>query len=542
MAKSDNHNFLIQGSILGIASILVRIIGVLYRAPLTGIIGDLGNGYYSSAYNIYAMILLISSFSIPLAVSRIISARLAKQEYRNANRIFKGALIYAVIVGGVAAAFAYVFAPYIIPDEMSRGVTALRVLSPTIFLSAILGVFRGYFQGRNTMVPTSISQIFEQIINAVGSVGAAFLLTRTVITAGAEAVAQRGAAGGAVGTGLGVAAGLVYMLYCYNRHRKREMTYIQNDKTETIESYRSILKIIFTTVTPVIFSSFIFNVNSTVDQYLYAMIMGWKGFGEELITTWYGIYSVKYTVMVGVPVAVAAAISTAVIPSITVVYEQKRMQDTYQKIDMTMKFSMLIAIPAAVGMSVLSKPILSLLFSGELALASRLLTIGGITIVFTSLSTVTNAILQGLGQLKAPVHNAVLSLLLHCIALIAMLYFTSWNLYSMIAATLVFGVAMCWLNQRALYRFIGHRMKIKETMVLPAIASAFMGVAAYFSYALWHKVVASNVICLAIAIVIAVVVYGIFLLLSGAITKEELTVFPMGNHLCRVAQKLRLLK
>ena len=147
------------------ASILCRVIGLLYRSPLREIIGDEGNGYYSVAYNIYTIILLIASFSIPLAVSKAISARLAKGEYRNAQRIFYGALIYAVVVGLVGFAVCFFGAPYLVTPG---AVPALRVLAPTIFFSGILGVLRGYFQGHSTMVPTSISQIIEQILYCVG--------------------------------------------------------------------------------------------------------------------------------------------------------------------------------------------------------------------------------------------------------------------------------------------------------------------------------------------------------------------------------------
>ena len=164
-----------QGMILAAASIVCRVIGLLYRSPLFGIIGDEGMGYYSYAYNIYNIILLIASFSIPLAVSKSISARLAKREYINAQRIFYGALVYAVVVGGIASLIAYFGAPTFVGHQKGAAL-ALQVISPTIFFSGILGVLRGYFQGHNTMVPTSISQIIEQILNAIFSILMAYVL------------------------------------------------------------------------------------------------------------------------------------------------------------------------------------------------------------------------------------------------------------------------------------------------------------------------------------------------------------------------------
>lgn len=546
MSKRENRdNFLIQGTILGVASIAVRLIGVLYRVPLTGIIGDMGNGYYSSAYNIYAMILLISSYSIPLAVSRILSERLARKEYKNAHRIMIGAMIYAIIVGSIGAMAAYLFAPYIIPANMSRGALALKVLAPTIFFSAILGVFRGYFQGHNTMVPTSVSQIYEQIINAIGSVAAAYIFTKAV-AGDSLLVAELGAAGGAVGTGLGVITAMLYLIFCYCRHRGNiHDQYNLEDKTDKIESYGSIIKLIFLTVTPVIFSSFIFNVNSTVDQYLYSFIMGLKGFGEEAIAGWYGVYGTKYLVIIGVPVALAAAISTAVVPSIVLTLGEQDKRKIYEKIDLTILYTMLISIPSAVGMGVLAKPILYVLFGAEIDLAAELLNWGSITIIFTALSTVTNSVLQGIGRLHEPVKNAAISLVVHCIFVVVILFSTEWNLHVLVMGTLVFGVVMCYLNERSLVRAIQYHQNIKYTMILPLVASLIMGVFTYFSYRLLAIILPVNrigcIIGIAFSVMVSIVVYAIALVRLHVLNEVILAEIPMGIGIIKVFKKCNFL-
>ena len=173
-------NFVVQGSILAAAGILVRIIGMLYRMPLNDIIGKQGNGYYTSAYNVYNILLILSSYSMPVAVSKMISSRLARGEYANCRRILRVGLIYATVAGGAAAAILWFGADLfaeLIKTPMSR--YALKTLAPTIWIMAYLGVLRGYFQGMGTMVPTAFSQIIEQIVNAVVSVAAAGLLFQT---------------------------------------------------------------------------------------------------------------------------------------------------------------------------------------------------------------------------------------------------------------------------------------------------------------------------------------------------------------------------
>ena len=243
MAQNNKSgNFVRQAGILAMAGIIVRIIGILYRSPLTGIIGDEGNGYYSSAYNIYTIILLISSYSIPSAISKVIAQRLALREYRNAHRIFHCAILYVLIVGGIASLFTF-FGAGLLVEENCKAV--LRVFAPTIFLSGLLGVLRGYFQAHRTMVQTSVSQILEQILNAVVSLLAAHLLVQMVSLQSETTQAIYGAIGSALGTGSGVLIALLFMWGIYGLNRKMILGRVQRDKKKNVLSYRQIFGIIF---------------------------------------------------------------------------------------------------------------------------------------------------------------------------------------------------------------------------------------------------------------------------------------------------------
>lgn len=273
MSKSSKNSFLMQGMILAAASIVCRVIGLLYRSPLFGIIGEEGMGYYSYAYNIYNIILLIASFSIPLAVSKSISARLAKREYINAQRIFYGALVYAIVVGGIASLIAYFGAPTFVGHQKGAAL-ALQVISPTIFFSGILGVLRGYFQGHNTMVPTSISQIIEQILNAIFSILMAYVLILPYLPSNkiTYEIARHGAAGSAIGTGVGVLTGLIFCFIIYRAYQPKVKIQMKHDRTKYIESYGNILKILLLTITPVIFSTAIYNCSATIDQTIFSNV------------------------------------------------------------------------------------------------------------------------------------------------------------------------------------------------------------------------------------------------------------------------------
>ena len=162
------ENFVIQGTILAAAGIIVRLIGILYRVPMTNIIGDEGMGYYSTAFNVYNIMLILSSYSLPLAVSKMVAARLAKGHYRNMNRVLRAALVYATVVGGLACFITWNFSGFFATTLFNTPfcVYALRTLAPTIWIMAYLGVLRGKFQGHGTMIPTAISQILEQVVTA----------------------------------------------------------------------------------------------------------------------------------------------------------------------------------------------------------------------------------------------------------------------------------------------------------------------------------------------------------------------------------------
>ena len=185
-------DFVVQGSILAMAGILVRIIGMLYRMPLNDIIGKQGNGYYTSAYNVYNILLILSSYSMPVAISKMISSRLARGEYENCRRILRAGLLYATIAGGIAGCALW-FGADLFAGLMKTPFSsyALKTLAPTIWIMAYLGVLRGYFQGTGTMVPTAVSQILEQIVNAVVSVVAAGLLFQTGAAMNAAIIPMR---------------------------------------------------------------------------------------------------------------------------------------------------------------------------------------------------------------------------------------------------------------------------------------------------------------------------------------------------------------
>lgn len=532
-------NFAFQAAVLAGAGIISRIIGVLYRSPLFQIIGDTGNGYYGTAYNIYAMILMISTYSIPTAVSKIISGKLALGEYRNARRIFYCSFIYVIIAGGIAAVLTYAFAPQLVHAQPNAAL-CLRILAPAIFLSGFLAIFRGYLQAYNTMVPTSISQILEQLMHAVVSITAAYILTRPFVFGTAEH-AKYGAAGSAMGIGAGVLAGTLFMMMAYAGRRKQINAAIIQDKTAVTDTYAKIFQHIFAIMTPIIIAAVAYNVTPVIDANVFYNILQGKGMSELDSVDLYGMYSGQYVVLINLPVAIASAVGVTLIPNISGAYVKGDMKAANHVLNESMSLTMMVTIPCAVGMGVLAGPILQMLFPGADPMVEKALLVGCVSVVFYSISTLTNSVLQGIGKVMEPVKNAILALLIHLVILILVLKFTHFNLYALVVGAVAYSFMMCVLNAFSVKKYLSAKIDGKRVYFAPVVASLLMGAVAWGSYRAIYMIVHSNVISLVLSIVLSMLFYGIAMIKIGGYSKEELSKLPKGTLIVRFAEKLHLM-
>lgn len=546
--KKAGSNFIIQGSILAIAGIIVRLIGMLYRIPLANYIGDEGNGYYSAAYNIYSIMLILSSYSLPVAVSKMVSARLARGQYRNARKILRAALFYATIVGGVGFCALWFgsgfFAEHVI--KMPYSAYALKVLAPTVWIMAYLGVLRGFFQGHSTMVPTAVSQIFEQIVNAVISLLAAKSLfdlgvKSNLVYGSTEYSYAFGAAGGALGTGAGALTALILFVGLYLMYRPKMKRRIRKEQGTSAEGYGMITSTLFLTVVPIIVSSSLYNSSTVIDNVLFGQIMTGLGEAKQIASQW-GIYSGKYHLLFNIPVAVANSLSSSLIPALSRAVAEKDRKQTLNRIASAIRFSMIIAIPSAVGLAVLAAPISNLLFPGrDNTDLIKMTCYGSSAVVVYSLSTVTNAVLQGINRMKTPIRNAGISLVLHTVILFVMLRYLHMGIYGVLYANILFALFICILNARAIARFKRYRQEVKKTFLIPMVASAVMGAAAFGVYRAAYSIF-GNLISTGISVLVAVAVYFVLLILLKGVDAQELRSMPGGTRLAGLARKLHLMR
>lgn len=547
--KKSESNFLVQGSILAIASVISRIIGFLYRIPLTNIIGDSGNGYYSTAQEVYSILLLISSYSLPLAVSKLVSARMARGQRKNAYRIFKGALLFAAVSGTIAALIIYFGADMItVVLNKPLSIFALKVLAPALLVVAILGVIRGFFQGMGTMMPSAVSQLIEQVVNAIVSIWAAYMLYQYGVKIGAvlgnpSTYAEAyGAAGGTIGTGVGAVAALLFVLFVLLAFYPVMKRMMGKDRSRKNESYRTVFFVLFMTIVPVLLSTTIYNISTILDMGIFNQIAELQGYEEKTYNAMWGIYSGKYKTLVNVPIALSSSMAASSVPTLSTAFAARDIPQVKSKVAQTIRFTMVISIPCAVGMGVLASPIMQLLFHDSRELPARIMQIGAVAIVFYSLSTLSNGILQGIDRMKAPVKNAAITLVLHLGVLVALMYGFDLNIYAVVWANTFFSFLMCILNARSIRKYLRYRQEVGKTFLIPTIASLIMGGAVYGIYQLLMMLTDRNAVATIVSIVAGVIVYFVLLLLMRGLNEEELRAFPKGHLIVRIAKKLHILR
>ena len=547
--SSSKTNFLAQGTILVIASFVAKAIGMIYRIPLTHILGDDGNGYYSTANEIYTIILMISSFSLPLAVSRLVAEREYAGEVKNSYKVLICSLRFAAVTGGILSILTFllgaVITKYVMGVELAS--YALRVLAPAIFLFALTGVLRGFFQGHGTMVPTAVSQIIEQIINAIVSVAGAYVMLQYGLKLGekkgdAELGTALAAAGGTFGTVASVGVALLFMIVIYLGYRNGFKRRMKKDKTRRRESDRAIYRAITYTILPIVLSTLVYNISTIIDQGVFNHILAGMGFTQKQYATVWGIYSGKFRVLMNVPLSIASCLAPSVVPALTEAMANNDLREAGLRTRDTIRYTMVFTIPCAVGMAALARPIMMMLYGNNdsLALAAGIMQSGALLTVLLALSTLTTGILQGLGEMQAPLVHAATAVAIHLGFLVLFVVKFKWNIYGVVYANIIFGLIICLLNARSIRKKLHYRQEIKKTFLVPVIAAGVMGIAAYLVHRVFN-LFAGNTISTILAVCVGAVVYGICLVKLGGILEREIRRLPKGDLLADLLIRLNIL-
>lgn len=545
MEKKKN-DFIAQGSILAIASILVRVMGMIYRIPMTAIIGDKGNGFYSYAYGVYTILLLLSSYSLPLAVSKMVSAKAQLGQWRNVKRVFICAIAFAIGIGTTFGLIVLIGAQFFtrVFFHSELAAIALRFMAPTILIMALLGVFRGFFQGLQNTLPTAVSQIVEGLINAIMSVVFAYFLFD--FGHGMDAAGGTtdlgyawGAAGGAIGTGAGALAGLIFCFILFVAYRKILAVNISRDKTGTQQEYGDIFRLMLSIALPVILSTALYNLIELVDGSLFNNIMASKGM-EDVKDSMWGAYNAKALLLVHIPVSISSAMAVSLVPTLTAAYALGDEQTAKSKVHAILRFISILAFPSAVGLLVLANPIIKTLFSGDTSAASTYLQVVCPAVITFSFSTITNSILQGIDRMNLPVCHSLIAMAVHVVVLLILCLGFNMGIYGVIISYVIYALAITILNFYSIGKILEYRPDVITLFVKPAAASGIMGIACFGCYQLLHQFL-GKAIPMLISVVVAVIVYFAVAVKCKLLTESVMRDLPKGSMLIRIAKKCRLM-
>ncbi len=531
MEKKKGKTLVQQGLILVVASVLVRIFGFLYRIPLTAMIGDEGNAIYSASFNIYTFFILISSAAMPAVIGKLISERNAKGEYGNSHKVFRYALLISTTMGFLSMCLLFFGASWF--EEFSRAegsVYSIKVLSPTVFVVSILAVYRGYFQGMKNTVPTAISQVLEQMINAIVSVVAAYILVQVSVA--------HGAAGGTIGTFAGATTGFLVITIIYLRHRK---AIVERAKLYPVdESGFKITSEIVKTAFPIIIGTTIFSITNIIDMRMSLGRLMDIGYTEHDALALYGQLAGKYTVITNLPISIATAFATVMIPNLAEMRVKKDNKKLKESINLAVKVVMIITIPASIGVGILSDEILMFLYPAYPE-GGKLLLFGAINIIIVSYNQILTGILQGSGRMYLPIISAIFGIVIKIVTNYVLIGIPSINILGAVFGTMLCYTVLSTLNYRFVVKQVNVRIDFKFAIIQPLIAGIVMGVIVFcVNYGLF-AITNSNNISLLISIFIGIAVYFIMLIKIGALTEDDLTKIPKGNRLLKLLKKINLI-
>lgn len=528
----SNNKFIKGAAILGMAGIIIKLMGAVFRIPLTNWIGDDGMSYYGFAYSIYGALLVLSTAGIPVAISRMVSERIAVGEYKNAHKVFKVATALLFGIGIISFAVCY-FGGEWITTKLGNPEAALAVkaISPALLFVPLFSAFRGYFQGRQNMNPTAISEITEQLVRVIFGLFLAYKLMDYGLKE-AAAGASFGASAGSI-AGLGIIV-VIYMLNRKGIHRKISLN------NQEVEATATILRKIVTIAVPIIIGSEIMPIMTLIDTGLIMTRLQATGWTYEEAKSMYGLFSGFCNSLIAFPQVFTQAVAVSLVPAIAATFKVKNMQGVQENIKLGYRVTMIMAFPCAFGIFSLAEPILLLLYPAQQASAIAavpILKIMAISVIFLAITQTSVGVLQSIGKQNLP----VIHLAIGCIGKVAATYILVGtpvvNVKGAAIGTMIAYVVALLLNNRSVKKFTGTKFDYNMTYVRPLIASGIMGVCAFAAHKILYGVLGNSIATLA-AIMVGMVVYGILIFAVKAITIEEVeTSFPGGTKIAKVLRK-----
>ena len=537
--KLKSQTFLQGALTLVIANMIVKIIGAVFKIPLRHLIGPDGMGIYNTSYVIYTWMFIIATAGLPIAVSKMVSESIARGNMGEAKRIFRVAYSLLSIIGITGTAVLLLGADFF-ADMLgnSRAYYAVMAMSPSLFFVALMSAYRGYFQGLRNMIPTAVSEVVE----ALGKLLIGFLLAYLWIGKGVEYAA----AGAILGVSSGTFFGAIILSIIYKAKQSGKGSFFNKKEASLSYSskgsrtFREIITQLIKIAVPITIGASVFTLTNVIDV---AMIMNRLqsiGFTEKQASTLYGYYSTDAITLFNLPPTIIVALSISIVPTIASLFAVKNFAHAKITTESAMRITLLFSLPCAIGLSVLAKPILLLIFKD--AGAKTLLNILGIAVVPVSLVLVTNSILQATGFVFLPVRNMIIGGIVKIISNYVIVGIPEINIIGAPISTNLCYFVIIALNMIDVKRIIKAEYKLKDFLIKPLFAVFAMAISVLFVYENLFRQIASNSLATIGAIFTGGIIYVLMLLAIGGINRYDLENVPKGEAVLKVLNKFGLMK
>ncbi|MEG2570330.1 MAG: polysaccharide biosynthesis protein [Clostridia bacterium] len=529
MTQKTTNSFLKGALILAIANIIVKVIGMVFRVPLTNIVGDYTMGLYSVAYKYYAILLTIATAGLPIAISKMISESNALGRYHESKRIFHIALLSCAALGLIGMSFLLVFATPL--ANLSNDVNAamsIMTLAPAVLFIAIAAAFRGYFQGHNRMAPTALSQVIEALSRLFIGLFVASLLLK--FSKASNLVSAGAVSGITFGTG---AAALI--LFIISLVLKKKMRPPEGSDKTNIRTRGQIFKSLMYIALPVTVGALVINLTSSIDMFLITNRLAVLGYAAEETTSLFGIYDNYAVPLFNLLPSIIISLNVSITPVIAAAHARGNYDGMLSVLLSATRLVVMIALPAAIGISVLANPILSLLYhvKDSVAIATPVLSIMSIASIFLCLSSLTSTVLQALGKPIVPVITMVAGALVKIASNYFLIVIPGVELNGAALGTVLCYAVITILNLFYLSRFIGFKPSFSKTYMRPLAATAIMGAVCYLLFEFISPVI-GGVAALGASIVVGGGVYIVLLVAFRGVTRADVLLLPKGEKLANL--------
>lgn len=536
---------LVKGAaVLAVAGLFVKFLGAFFRIPLANMIGSVGMANYTPAYSLYNFLLVFSTAGLPVAISKMVSERQVMGQYREAERVFKLSRTLMLFLGIAGFCIVFFFAGTIADIfHVPGSELSMKATAPALILVPLMASYRGYFQGMNEMTPTAISQIVEQIFRVVCGLTLAMFMMNNVWMAADFTDQQRGAAGGCFGASAGAFGGLITVIIIYMLSRKRIKKNVNEDNTGEVSKSSEIMKKILIIAVPITIGTSIMPIVNLIDAGVVSTRLAASGWDKLAAEDLYGQLTGFASPLVGFPQILTQAIVLSLVPLVSAAHRKKDTEDLHKNLIMGFRLSMIIGIPCAVGLIVLAEPILLLLYptQAESAVsAAPCLQILGVGFVGLAVVLTMTGGLQGIGKQMIPVRNLFIGVVVKFIITWTLTAIPVINVLGAAIGTVVAYFIAATLDVISLRKYTKVNFPMVTIFVKPLISSAVMGIVAVALYKLCYMITGSNGMSTIIAILLAIIVYGLMVLRTKAVTRDEVKNMPMGNKLVSICDKLKL--